>query len=186
MNHSSQLSIRLHEMGMTFEFFHLMLKEIDDQGKKLEHPSDLWFVKATLGDKVFGGEFFTGIGNRLVARGWNKERGGYYHKGLSRMVIDRDAITEGVLILPSKTLSSKSMEAEYKKIMYELGASFIHSSLLDATSSEDSFREWAINCGYSPDSIQALQTYLKCQEVRNKLIWFLGSTTMNDLARLEH
>jgi hypothetical protein len=48
-------------------------------------------------------------------------------------------------------------------------AEVLHSLFLDASAADQNFTDWCADCGYSDDSIKALNIYKACTEVAEKL-----------------
>jgi len=61
-------------------------------------------------------------------------------------------------------------------------ADVLHSIFLDSSASEQSFRDWCADYGYSDDSIKALDTYRACQENGYRLRRLFKSETIAALS----
>jgi len=48
-------------------------------------------------------------------------------------------------------------------------ADVLYSLFMDASSAENNFHDWCAECGYSDDSIKALNTYKQCLEIATAL-----------------
>lgn len=185
---SQRITAMVDACTLAYEAKHIFLKTQEPDGTVLKYPVDVWHIAITYGvSRTFHNEYFTGIGNRILAPHVKKERGGY--GSLTQFYTEAQAIKAGWLMLPTEirsTMGKESTERKRKEATISLVTDFLHSSLLDASSANETFKSWASEFGYDGDSIRALKIYLVCQDTRDKLLQVFGSEMMNELSQLEH
>lgn len=109
--------------------------------------------------------FKTGLGLRKVPSWVKKERGGYYDGGHHHRLFSlEEACKENILPVKKPTC-----------------ADVLYSLLMSASGSEQSFKHWCGDFGYSDDSIKALETYRECQNIRDSLIRMFGHEVFEQL-----
>ena len=107
-------------------------------------------------------EFFTGLGLRAEPTARDKLAARPF--GLTEKDIQ------------NRTIYGRRYLAELEKLRKPKAptvASVLHSLILDSGAMGQSFNDWCANCGYSNDSIKALDTYRQCQSIgeRLRMLW---------------
>jgi hypothetical protein len=163
----SELSEKLSTVeGLTISSKHIGLR-INDSW---EH--DLWTVDINYNDKTYTTEYSTGLGHRKLA----KQVKSFYQGGRLKYEYRNDVAHTAVAAAEKQY--TIPVEPELTDVMYSI--------VMDASSAEDTFEDWCYNLGYDTDSRKALDTYLKCQEARNKFIKVFGEDFLEEIKYLEH
>lgn len=170
----SELSEALEKLDIKLDTIHLGLRSTKETVEK-EWWFDEWLVKLELGDKVLvpEGTYKTGLGHRKIDSRRVKCEGGekYWIDGAG-----------GRMIYGLHNLA----KTNYSKPVPPLLEDILHSYLLNASNTDETFENWCANLGYDTDSRKALETYLTCQKIRDGLIRFLGHELFAKLSGLEH
>jgi hypothetical protein len=129
------------------------------QAVKDEWECDAWRVTFTISPKLqYGFDFFTGLGCRRVPIRWEGQR--------ERLFIEQRTCPNRKSMFWHGL--QKQMD-ELKKPVAPVPADILHSLFLDASASDNNFKDWCSDFGYSDDSIKALNTYKECLEIGEKL-----------------
>ena len=127
---------------------------------------DQW--EFTISSEKFG--FFTGLGHRGLTEEAKREVEAEYP--------------------PPRFLGSQT----YEKYLAALDAArvpkpphvttLLHSLIRDSQAATQSFKDWCEECGYDIDSRKALDMYLECQEIDDKLRAAVDQSTFEKLKSL--
>jgi hypothetical protein len=163
----SELSDKLSTIeGLTIKSNHVGLMVEDSW------DYDLWHVEINYNNNTYKTEYKTGLGHRKVANGVVK----FYQGGrLKYAYCGSVAHTE-----------TSAADKKYTIPVAPQLADVMYSVVMDAQSAEETFEGWCDNFGYDVDSRKALDTYLKCQDARNKFIKVFGEDFLNEIKYLEH
>lgn len=87
--------------------------------------------------------------------------------------------------IPTKARKGCVAYAEWEKrnlvAVAPCAADVIYSLLSDSEACDMSFSDWCENCGYSNDSIKALNTYRACEEIGRSLRKVFSTKQMSEL-----